>query len=142
MGRNLCRSTCYFCDGQVYVNAGESPHSIRPDEAGNAYESMKGVLVAAAQCRDCEASYLAWFSYPSRPEVPPDYREDGSIRPLDLSFRSTFHERPGLADMPQYVVQTIRQRLCLEGIPIVEFIDSTSNEELVRRHLDRFGKER
>lgn len=86
MSRNLARTDCYFCGGHV-VDV-EEPREITAEDCGAYLETYAGMTVANAECRVCGAKYLAWvttlFSWHGR----------------DLSFRSTFNDEPGDADMP------------------------------------------
>ena len=109
MSRNLCRTTCYYCDGAVLFV--ESPRPCTPVDCGLYYDEYEGMLVAHAVCEDCEAQYLAWVD--ERPRVrqsgwPAQFTEDGGH--FDLSFRSTFNDEPGKRDLPRWEIETVATR--------------------------------
>lgn len=110
MSRNLARTDCAFCSGTVAL--GEVPRPITLGEAGVYLDEYRGMLVARAECVDCEAKYLAWVQPPAgpphwgRPTLP--LTEPAPF--YDLSFRSTFNDEHGPADVPAYQIETIRRR--------------------------------
>ena len=103
MSRNIGRTDCYFCDGHVQMT--ETSREATRADVGRYYDTsadgfgFAGMVCANAECLDCEAEYLAWVSlkrcagYVDRPRY-----EDSPF--FDLSFRSTFNDEPGEADMP------------------------------------------
>jgi hypothetical protein len=111
MARNLCRTDCYFCEGDVVLI--EEEREIRESEAGVYFKEYVGMLVANAVCNDCNAKYLAWTLAPAgwsgswgrnriRSEAPAAF---------DLSFRSSFNDEPGEADLPDYqIIRTPTKR--------------------------------
>jgi hypothetical protein len=74
-------------------------------ESRNGY-SYRGARVANATCENCEAKYIAWFDL----SACEGYGASGYFRPhpdglhIDLSFRSTFDDEPGEADMPKWSI--------------------------------------
>ena len=102
MSRNLCRTDCYFCEGVVLLQ--EEPRKIRSDDCGAYFDEYDGMIVANAECGDCEAKYLAWVY--RHPPIPPDW--DGEF--YDLSFRFTFNDEPGEDDLPRYKIEVKRIR--------------------------------
>jgi hypothetical protein len=105
MSRNIGKTDCYFCDGDVQMT--EAPRDATRGDVGRYYDAsadgfgFAGMVCANAECVDCEAKYLAWVSlklcagYGAHPrhEDPPFF---------DLSFRSTFNDEPGESDMPKW----------------------------------------
>lgn len=116
MSRNLARTNCYFCHGEVRCT--EPERDITRDDAGTYYDEHDGYgaigeRVAFAECVDCEAKYLASLdasacpgygrhAYFKRPK-------DGGIR--DLYFRSTYNDEPGPEDMPKWRIVVTRSRV-------------------------------
>jgi len=101
MSRNLCQTNCDFCDGRVSLE--EPPRPIRHYEAGRYYNEFEGMLVADAECNACGAKYLAWVDETTRFKWGFSARRaEACDEPpfVDLSFRSTFNDEPGKADMP------------------------------------------
>lgn len=107
MSRNLNRTTCHFCDGKVILD--EAPRALLRSDAGEYFAEYSGMTVADAVCVECEAKYLAWVSEKGRPMHPfprEPYPESVGGRPfVDLSFRSTFNDEPGQADLPRLQVR-------------------------------------
>ncbi len=111
MSRNLGSTSCDFCGEKVTLD--ESPRPITREDAGHCYDTYQGyghagMIVANATCSVCEAEYLAWIDqsacagygtsgFPNRPEKEEPF--------MDLSFRSTFDDEPGIADMPKYAIR-------------------------------------
>ena len=101
-GRRLETTKCVYCKGDVAKV--EKPRQITKKEAGPTYEHVKCLVVANAMCLACRAKYLAWID--ARAVV------DGAPRPysrcsdsiMDLSFRSTFSDKLGPDDMPEFSV--------------------------------------
>jgi hypothetical protein len=104
VSRNLGTNVCYFCSGGVTLK--EPPREIRPDEARAYIDEYAGMVVAKAECVDCEAKYLAWVK--PAPGHGPTMHSEGPF--FDLSFRSTFNDEYGPADVPTYAIETIRRR--------------------------------
>lgn len=104
MSRNLCRTDCYFCEGAIVLKERWRP--IARADAGVYFNEYCGMPVAAAECEDCEAQYLAWGWNPT----PTTYRGDGGVV-RDLSFRSSFNDEPGSADYPRYEIRVERRRV-------------------------------
>ena len=119
MSRNLCRITCGECNGEVKATGPR--HEIRLDEAGRYFDAYKGMVVADAECSLCGALYLAWCDERDitgsqrdawvkvtghGPEMGSDV--DGFFH--DLSYRSTFNDEPGPADLPVWVVDALHER--------------------------------
>ena len=97
MSRNLCNGDlCEFCGERVKLV--ETRRRIRPEEAGIYYDEFKDGWFANAECYLCLGQYIAWVR---------EY--DNSI--YDLSFRSTFNDEAGDADMPKYKVMKCRAGL-------------------------------
>jgi len=83
----------------------EAARPITKEECGVYFSTYEGMLVANAECRDCEAEYLAWMTWPS-----PTPDDDNETRIRDLSFRSTFNDEPAWRDLPKYRIIVRRYR--------------------------------
>lgn len=97
MSRNLAMTHCYYCHEEVKLD--EEPRPITKEESGVYYDEYATMPVANATCTICEAKYLAWTHYP-----------DGQIGEgpfVDLSFRSTFNDEPGVPDTPRWQIKRI-----------------------------------
>lgn len=130
MSRNIGSTECQFCQGEVRMV--EPPRPITREEAGPYFDvnpcpcpsrpylpqaySYEGMIVANAECVDCCAKYLAWIDqracvgYGELTEH--DRRvsaESGTF--FDMSFRSSFDDEPGKADMPVYRIEVHRVRV-------------------------------
>lgn len=106
MSRNLCRTDCDVC-GAEPVTLG-AIRRITKEDAGRYFHEYQGMLVADAECPDCNARYLAWV------KPAPGHREThGFYGPIyyDLSYRSTFNDEPGPEDLPVPDVVEAAQRL-------------------------------
>jgi hypothetical protein len=92
-----------------------APHSITRKEAGIYFEEYKDMLVADAECVDCEAKYLAWiqrhFWFKSPYFRNPITRKPDDPPFTDLSFRSTFNDEPGPEDEPKWDIRVKRVRM-------------------------------
>lgn len=101
MSRNLAQTDCYFCHGEVKLT-GEKRQVVK-DDCGVYFAEYEGMIVADAECGDCEAKYLAWVDESKRV----CYRRTPDPARLfeDLSFRSTFNDEPGEEDMPKYKIR-------------------------------------
>lgn len=100
MSRNLGTVHCKACPSDDLVRLLEAPRPIRVDEC-RPYLSYVGMMVANAECAQCEAKYLAWISGP----FPHHWRDD--IPYSDLSFRAAFNDEPAPEDLPVYEVRRI-----------------------------------
>jgi len=114
MSRNLGRTYCVFCDGQVVLN--EKPRPITREEAGAYYDTHQGYgfaggIFANASCVLCEAKYLAWVSlagcagYSSAGHLGQDTDEEHPFN--DLSHRAAFNDEPSEEDLPDWLVEKI-----------------------------------
>lgn len=101
MSRNLCRTNCEFCGGEIALLEAFRP--ITEAEAGQYYQEYRSLFVCNAYCRDCEARYLAWKNYILDPV------SSKQSNPVDLSFRSTFNDEPGEADLPEWEFQRTKR---------------------------------
>lgn len=102
MSRNRGSRSCAFCDDGGTVVLTETPRPITNEDAGRYFQECEGMLVAFAECSFCHSKYLAWcddttgktrhtlFDRQCSEEVPF----------FDLSFRSTFDDEFGDADLP------------------------------------------
>lgn len=99
MSRNLGETSCAICRADSYaIELEEAPRPIRAEDCGRCFKEIAGhLIVAAARCMACGAKYLAWVS-----EIGWPYARtpDGDRRFVDLSFRSSFNDEPGSADLP------------------------------------------
>ncbi len=106
MSRNIAEGTsCYFCGSKLELE--EKARPITEAEAGvyfSEYETW--LLVAKAHCRLCLTRYLAWMSCHPGWLSSHDGDEQGIV---DLSFRSTFNDEPGVEDMPTHATATVTQ---------------------------------
>lgn len=131
MSRNLGRTDCYFCYGEVALT--EEPRQITRDDCGTYYDTrggygFAGMVVAFAECKDCEAKYLATIDGTAcagygghsyyRPRVSEPF--------FDLSFRQSFNDEPGPEDLPAYemVVTRTRKPIPVCGVCSVRVHDS------------------
>lgn len=109
MSRNLCRTDCYYCAGQVVLD--EPPRGITRKDCGAYMDHYEGMLVAHASCEDCKGKYLAWVTQ------PPKYRWRASANNergfYDLSFRSSFNDEDNPEDWPTYSIEVVRIRRLL-----------------------------
>lgn len=121
MSRNLDRTTCVFCSGEVKLTS--PPRSATKADVGAYTEQFEGMIVADAECSDCEAKYLAWID--ERPRISNLYhnhdrwagQERVNAEPqthIDLSFRSTFDDEPGVEDLPKWRIVVRRERVPIE----------------------------
>ncbi len=108
MSRNLCRTDCHFCEGRVVLV--EPPRKIHSDDCGLYFNEYVGMLVAHAECEDCEAKYIAWVS---KPHMWPPTCSPLTAPFHDLSFRDTFNDEPGEDDLPKYKIEVKRVRVGL-----------------------------
>lgn len=126
MSRNLCRTDCYFCQADVLLV--EEPRPATEKDVFCYMDEYEGMLVANAECPECKAKYLAWVD--ERPRTSPLYHlhdrwPTGEATHVDLSFRSTFDDEPGVEDLPMYEikVQILRERVPVKrhgcGAPLV-----------------------
>jgi hypothetical protein len=112
VSRNLCSTTCAFCDGKVRLN--EPARPITQEEAGGYFREFEGMLVARSACVDCEAPYLAWVDMRTCVGSPHAGRRDaqssGERTHFDLSHYHSFNDEPALGDMPKYRIEVIVTR--------------------------------
>lgn len=110
MSRNLGRTDCDFCRSKSIVIE-EAPRLGTPEDLGRYFEEFQGCTFASAHCADCEAKYLAWFDWGAHNRKYGFHspREFGPTHG-DLSFRSTFNDEPGIADLPKWNIEVVRQR--------------------------------
>lgn len=98
MSRNIGETSCEICEApHTSIELEEAPRPLRASDAGRYFKEFEGrLIVAAARCTQCDAKYLAWIS-----EGEPWPREPAEgARFVDLSFRSSFNDEPGAADLP------------------------------------------
>lgn len=105
MSRNLCETSCSWCNGEVILE--EAGRPILEEECGAYFREYRSMLVANAHCRECEAKYLAWVDWPGNSY----WTNKGDRAFMDLSFRSTFNDEPGLEDQPKYMIEVVRHRV-------------------------------
>ncbi len=112
MSRNLSRTNCRFCDGDVALVEPARPVT-EADVGPHFMAEYRGMSAADAECVDCGGKYLAWIRY-VRPAWP---AHDETAPFVDLSFRSTFDDEPGEADFPSCNIRTevIRHKEPLRG---------------------------
>lgn len=111
MSRNLCRTDCHVCHGEVRLVERDRPATAA--DVGRYAAQYLGMLVAHAACVDCETPYLAWVD--ERTRTSPLYHEGdrwarGEGAFVDLSYRSAFNDEPdgNGADDPRYEVVRVR----------------------------------
>lgn len=111
MSRNLGSRCCVFCNGDVKCI--EVPRDITRADCSPYFDDYKGMVVAFAECEDCEAPYLAWldgskvdggWGYPNAEWI------DGRLVPGDLSHRGSFNDEPGIDDFPKYKIRVEKIR--------------------------------
>lgn len=105
MSRNLARTSCYFCEGEVITTGPEKsfadtyPECVYRDE----YE---GLLMAPAECSMCLAKYSAWMNHSGPLWSYRGSADMGTGRTFhDLSFRSTFNDEFDQEDAPVFEVK-------------------------------------
>jgi hypothetical protein len=113
MSRNLCKRDCYFCGGEVKLT--EPERLITEEDCGSIYYrsdryAYRGAVVAFAECSDCCAKYLAWIDFSACPGYGEHPYFNRSEPFFDLSFRSTFNDEPGEADLPEHEIEVVRAR--------------------------------
>ncbi len=116
MSRNLCKTSCDFCDGAVVKV--EPDREITKEDCGYYFGEYQGMKVANAACVDCEAPYLAWLDGTGRAPTyvhghnvvwpRPRLEDDGTYAIGDLSHRQSFNDEPGPSDYPKW--QMVRAR--------------------------------
>jgi hypothetical protein len=109
MSRNLGRTDCDVCGGDVLHEEGE--RLITPEETGPYWKEYEGMLVANAHCRDCEAKYLAWVRGPKTWGFGHGHLSSENYQPnghIDLSYRAAFNDEPADADLPVYEIRRCR----------------------------------
>lgn len=107
MSRNLCQIECAVC-GAEPITLCEDGRPITKREAGVYFREYEGMLVADAECPDCQARYLAWVKPAPGHKETFGYWEYGYY---DLSYRSTFNDEPSDEDLPVPDVVKAAQRL-------------------------------
>ena len=105
MSRNIGMGPgCDFCPGDVSLV--EATRPITKAEAGVYFDEYEGMPVANAVCVLCDAKYLAWIDWPLSSRHIASPKKPGDLY-VDLSFRSTFNDEPGLADMPKHKIEAV-----------------------------------
>lgn len=99
MSRNLGQIDCDYCHGRVALC--EAARAPTAEDMGAYLAEFANVRVAWAECEDCVAKYTAWVDGPGLRRPP-----DGTH--ADLSFRSTFNDEPGEADLPDFEMVRVR----------------------------------
>lgn len=124
MANVLCDTRCGQC-GFDTVELVEQPHLLTETETetdiGNSRFEVGRVVVAGAECRLCEARYLAWVD---QSRLPVEFRfpmPDTSKGFFALSYRSTFDRKPGPDDVAKYKVLTSSSRV--SGEPTKVLVD-------------------
>lgn len=109
MSRNLASTTCAICIGvrSGIVVLEERPRPCTATDLGiharYLGHFLETLTVANAHCVGCGAKYLAWVGLVSTAGHPAGTLERVANDPrefVDLSFRSTFYDEPGAADLP------------------------------------------
>lgn len=102
MSRNLCSQSCGACGGEV-IKTSENRRATTSDV--KAHDSYVGMLVADAECSECGAKYLAWVDI--RGSQHYEMYKGHYMNEVfdldefkDLSYRSSFNDEPGEADLP------------------------------------------
>ena len=116
MSRNLCRTNCAICSGDVKLE--EAPRPVTVDETGlYSSEYMGRLTVANASCA-CGAKYLAWVRLSGSGGHLSNDRHEPFI---DLSFRASFNDEPAAEDLPPPgVLQQAHEAECLRQVREVE----------------------
>ena len=101
MSRNLCRTDCHRCSGEVRVVG-------IPYYLPQTHFSRPNMLAADAECVKCQTRYTAWMG-PTTKDKGDNYgaREVDLLLMtefgfFDLSYRSTFNDEPGESDVPPF----------------------------------------
>jgi hypothetical protein len=147
MARNLGRTDCYFCNAKVVLV--EEPHVATTNDVNEHFlqlhegYSYAGMICANAECSVCGAKYLARVDMsecPGYKDFLQWYGKNNKVPFFDLSFRSTFNDEPGPADMPtrsnKMSSTTVRVRVSFEVD--VKVID-TMNEEEIKFYIEENG---
>lgn len=111
MSRNLLSTCCNQC-GADCVRMTGPVRDISAEDARAYLNEFRGLRVADAECAWCRTKYLAWVSpqrvhryWPFR--AGHDMDPDGADGFYDLSYRSTFDDEPGEADLPAGGVERV-----------------------------------
>lgn len=104
MSRNLCRTDCARCGGDVRLSGIPYAYTLNGDAS---------FTIADADCADCGAKYSAWIndSYSKAQWRTPEGF-------YDLSYRSSFNDEPGPGDLPGGTVEVYRL-IIVDGKPIL-----------------------
>lgn len=120
MSRNLSRTDCYCCSGDIVHD--EEPRPITEEECHPYTHYVADLLIVAnAHCADCEARYLAWFAIDNRATVQHPYirrtmsYEGGRPVHCDLSFRAAFNDEPADDDLPKVSAIEVTLRRALDA---------------------------
>jgi len=111
MSRNLCRTDCYYCECSVQIVGPVRTDTVA--DFGPYADEYRDMKIADAECPACEAKYLAWVEPPTvgiHAGRATTWREHGDPF-YDLSFRSSFNDEPGDADLPVYAVEKVWNRV-------------------------------
>jgi len=100
MSRNLGRTDCKYCPGEVVLV--EEPRPLTPEQGGKYHT---GMLAANVECAACLAQYLAWCSSPPGSGRNVVLNDKGFY---DLSFRHSFNDEPSDRDLPRYEIGLAR----------------------------------
>ena len=144
MARNLGQTSCARCGKAQVIKPTERPRPITQEEAGAYFDEYEGMLVAEAACWICGARYLAWVD--ERPRVRPSFYVGGVSTPryaepvppytaggyFDLSYRSTFNNEPGSADLPPWDPDAV-ETLCTEALFLIDRALASARKEPDRR---------
>lgn len=103
MSRNLCKTTCDQCCGRDVRKV--EPNRLATERDVGRYSEYIGMVVANAECFECGAKYLAWVDigdceHAKKYRVHYMHERPDHAAFSDLSYRSTFNDEPGAADLP------------------------------------------
>jgi len=104
MSRNLLRTDCYYCPSpKVELVGPEAPFVAHFPAFHEDYQREYASLrLRDAECPVCGAQYVAWMNWPGRSLHHEHALAEAGY--CDLSFRSTFDDEPGPADLPVWKV--------------------------------------
>jgi hypothetical protein len=97
MARNLGQTACGQCGCDDIVLEEERRDITANDCGPSLYRHYKGMQVAHARCARCGARYIAWMGEIKGRDLP--MHPDAVTVIYDLSYRSTFNDEPGDADI-------------------------------------------
>jgi hypothetical protein len=139
MSRNLGRTACAFCYGEVALD--EAPRPITREEAGCYYDTRDGYgyaggIFANATCSTCGAKYLAWCDLSGCAGYG-RWGEKGTPF-FDLSHRAAFNDEPAEEDLPDWKIE--EATLTVDQCAALSAISGTIKRRSLWPRCERTGK--